>query len=88
MEIFENGLSATKKQPSFDAAFLNVSIAIPLEPFKIIFYIQKLLLFNYIILNFIKKMSLKLYSLNIFLVHLKRIQIQNTNNKNPLYKEK
>ena len=88
MEIFENGLSATKKQPSFDAAFLNVSIAIPLEPFKIIFYIQKLLLFNYIILNFIKKMSLKLYSLNIFIVHLKRILIQNTTNKNPLYKEK
>ena len=88
MEIFENGLSATKKQPSFDAAFLNVSIAIPLEPFKIIFYIQKLLLFNYIILNFIKKMSLKLFSLNIFIVHLKRILIQNTTNKNPLYKEK
>ena len=76
MEIFENGLSATKKQPSFDAAFLNVSIAIPLEPFKIIFYIcdiQKLLLFNYIILNFIKKMSITLYSLNIFLVPFTRI---------------
>ena len=69
MEIFENGLSATKKQPSFDAAFLNVSIAIPLEPFKIIFYIQKLLLFNYIILNFIKLYigNIKLYKSSLLI---------------------